>query len=439
MTQRRGIVLASVAVIGAASIWLAAALVQVAAVSVSASDLDVQRSNAQLRVQSAVRVLLQQLADQRDALAAGMAADLPQETTLWTVQGRRIVVQLLGVGDQVPGPIAEGASLDANHATADAMSRLEHMDQSMADAVVAARDAAPDTRLLDRAAVLHAIGSAAGTSEEINLTVYAHAPMHGPGQLTVEPWSDDLASSLRDVLSDESIAVLASLPEGPPETFATRVAAASPTAEMWGAILQHTAPSDEGFLMGRIDLAGAPASTLATLPGIDGEQAFHLVAIRDTLPDELRATLSWPWTEAGLSRSLEPDLLPLLTVGSWTWRCTIACGEVMESDESNVLLDPIWAEVVFDVAGEVPRVAMLRRLIAPPGSLEGLPLPERPDDEDLEFDVAPDVVDLEEDMAVDEPFFPDDLPEGDEPFPDEPLEEEAAPSAPSGQRVGRWR
>ena len=437
--QRRGIVLASVAVIGAASIWLAAALVQIAAVSVSASDLDVRRSNAQLRMQSAVRVLLQQLADQRDALAAGVPADLPQELTLWTVQGRRIVVRLLGVGDQNPEPIAEGASLDANHATAEAMSRLEHMNQSMADAVVAARDASPDTGLLDRAAVLEAIGSSASSSEGVNLTVYAHAPIRGPEQLTVEPWSDEFAASLHDVLSDEAIEVLASLPEGAPETFATRVAAASPTAELWGAILQHTAPADEGFLLGRIDLAGAPASTLATLPGIDSEQAHHLVAIRDTLPDELRATLSWPWTEAGLSRSLESGLLPLLTVGSWTWRCTIACGEVIESDESSVLLDPIWAEVVFDVAGEVPRVAMLRRLIGPPGSIEGLPLPEPLHQEDLELDSAPRIMDSEEDMPVDGAFFQDDRADIDDPLPDDPLEEDAASSQPSAQRVGRWR
>jgi len=436
MKQRRGIVIASVAVIGAASIWLAAALVQVAAVSVSASNLDVQRSNAQLRMHSALRVLLQQLADQRDTLAEGLPAELPEEITLWTVHGRRVVVRLLGVGDAPPEPLAEAIGLDANHATPEALSNLEHMDPTMADALVAARQSAPGGRLLDRAAVLDVVGAAAESSDGIDLTVYAHAPVRGPGQVTVEPWSDDLAASLRDVLGDEALTVLASLPEGEPDTFATRVAAASPTPEIWGSILQYTSPADGGFLMGRIDLAGAPASTLATLPGIDPERAMHLVAIRDTLPDEVRATLSWPWTEAGLDRSQEAELLPLLTVGSWTWRCTIACGEVLESDGANVLLDAIWAEVVFDVSGDVPRIAMFRHLIAAPGTLDALDFPSEVDDE-FDIELEPDEPDPADNEVDDEPSFVDLQPTNDEPISNDVVETEPAPS--TDPRMGRWR
>ena len=62
MRRRRGIVIASVAVVGAASLWIALALMQVSAVAVMASDMDVQRTNALLRLESVLQVLLSRCA-----------------------------------------------------------------------------------------------------------------------------------------------------------------------------------------------------------------------------------------------------------------------------------------------------------------------------------------------------------------------------------------
>lgn len=422
--------LASIAVIGAASIWLAAALVQVATVSVSASDLDVSRANRLLRLESALRVLAGQLVDQRDQLAAGLPADLPEETTLWTAHGRRIVVRLLAEGDAVPEPIPEAAALDANHATAEALALLEGMDGAMAEAIIAARGSAPQGRLADLPAVVEAAGLEPDAPVVQYLTVYAHAPLRSPSQVVVQPWSEDLRGALGDVLDDTALDVLAGLPEGDADTFAARVAAASPSPETWGSILRHAAPEADGFLAGRIDLASAPPETLATLEGIDIEKALHLVAVRDTLPDDARAGLSWPWTEGGLDRSLEAHVLQRITVGSWTWRCTLACGEVVESDDEGVIRNAAVYEVIFDVAEETPRIAMLRERLAAPGMLEGLPLP-APDE--MEADESPDEPQEAPMRRVSARRAPAPAPDSPAPTSDE------GRTPPVDPRVGRWR
>jgi DNA uptake protein ComE-like DNA-binding protein len=372
------------------------------------------------------------------------------------VYGRRVVVRVLAIGDGLPEPIPQAASLDANYASAASMAKLEFMDEATAEAVVAARKASSGGRFQELAALHEIIGRAHQDDEmpsgPVDLSLYAHAPMRAPHQTVVQPWSDDIGASVVDTIGVEGVALLAKLPEGEPETFTARVAAASPTPELWGIIVQHTVGSDEGFLTGQVDLASASASTLATLPGIDAEQALHLVAIRESLPNEHLATLSWPWTEGGLERSLEAELLPLLTVGSWTWRCTLACGEVLELDEAEVLLDPVWVDVVFDVSGEVPRVAMLRRLLGPPGSLDGLVLPQQSEeDEALDTEPLPDDVELLpldgadgdasteplpiEDWRDDEALFGEDSLE----LLQEPAAETSPASKASGVRVGRWQ
>jgi hypothetical protein len=212
-----------------------------------------------------------------------------------------------------------------------------------------------------------------------------------------------------------------------------RVAAASESPELWGAILAGTAPAQSGYVSGRIDLAQAPASILATLPGIDPATAARLVQVRDDLPDDERALLSWPWTQGVLDRVAEAELLSRLTVGAWTWRCTLACGVVPEADLDAALRDVLRYEVVFDVSDETPRIASLRRVLLVPEHIGVIPLPQRDEDEDDEDRVEPAVEGVVEPSAGDAHI-------DDEPLdPDDPDRDEQPQAKVEDPRLGRWR
>ena len=341
--------------------------------------------------------------------------------------------------------------MDANHASVDELAQLEGIDQATAQALIEQRRAAPGGRFQDLSAVLDAAGLDA--SSTVPLTVLAHGPVQAPGQIEAQPWSEDARQALAGLLDERSIEVLEGLGEGDAESFAARVAAASPAPEVWGAILRHAAPA-EGFQAGRIDVASASAEVLATLDGIDPDKAMHLVAVRDTLSDDSLSLMSWLWTEGGLDRSLEATVLSRITVGSFTWRCMLGIGEVREDDDHDMLQSADWYEVVFDVSEQTPRIALLREHLAAPGALTGLVFPtlseadeedEHEDDEDDSSVRTPD--DALSDTATEpqvpalirvdppEPAMPIAIDIGNSPEPSQPPSTRAV----NDPRLGRWR
>ena len=434
MRTRRGIVLATVSVIGVASLWMATAMVQVAAVTVSASDLDARRTNQLLRLESALTVLLSRLSDQRLDCATGLPLQLPQQVILWE-EGRWVVVARL-----VPDPetdevlVPEASRLDVNTADEASLARLEGIDDQTAAAIIQARTAAASGQLIDHRAVLDAAGLGLDAPSADMLTVLAHEPVLRPDDLVVEPWSDELAAEVRRAFGEEAVGVLSGLPEGTPQDFALRVAAASASAQQWGSMLAGVAPAETGYIKGRIDLAQAPASVLATLPGIDDATAAQLVKVRAGLSDDERSLLSWPWTEGVLDRAAEPELLGRLTVGSWTWRCTLACGVVLDEDLDGAMQDVLRYEVVFDVSDETPRIASLRSVLLVPEHIGKVPLPETDDEEDASLDEEVDAPVI--DAGIEQP-----LPTA--PFDDEPEAAELSDTEPAAMvddpRLGRWR
>ncbi len=444
MRRRRGIVIASVAVVGAASLWIALALMQVSAVAVMASDMDVQRTNALLRLESALQVLLSRLHDQRADLAVGVPAVLPKSMELWRTN-RRVVVATLHVDEAGVMLHPEAARLDVNHADAVALRGLGVFDESAAQALIAARDAQPGKRFADMAAV------AAHLPDDVSvhdlLTVYAFAPVWVDGQVPLADGQDPL-----EVLSPEGQSTLIGMTPEPGKQWAAAVAASAPSPEAWGEVLTKVAWRESGFYLGRVDINTAPEAVLRTLPGLDEAKASHLVAVREGLDAAAMQSVAWPWTEGVLSRSAEARLLPHITVGCWTWRCTVRIGErSLEADADAPLSDVTLHEVVLDVSGEMPRIAMVRDVRLGTAHIGTVPVPVRDEDEGVNEDElvadnepsdadsigevgeqtsgSQDAPGVEPPLAFDP--FPD-LPEVDEPE----IERDPVTEDP---RLGRWR
>ncbi len=436
MTQRRGIVLATVAVVGAAALWIAVALLQVSAAAIATSDLEVQRTNALLRVESAVRVLLGQLNDQRDLIIDGQAPDVADRITLWEAGTRAVVVELLAIDD---GPTLrpQGARLDVNVATEEQLAALEGMDDALAADLIAARGASPGGRFIDTAALCAALGVEPEEGIAALLTVYGHAPIHVEGMVVASPFTPDVEADLSGTLDTAGLGTLQQVSDGPPDTWHSRLAQVSSDAPaLIGDIIAVASPAADGWSTGMTDINRAPESVLAVLPGMTPERAAHLVAVRDTLDDESLGRLTWPWVEEVLDDQLQLELLDHVSISSWCWQATIQVGEHEIGEPDAPLRDVVRYDVVFDLSEPGGRVAMLRDVQLASRHIGTVPIRQRPEeDEETEIEV---VVDESPEAIDDVPPLDDPPLDEAPPLDPDPVPDSTDPAPIDDPRLGRW-
>jgi len=426
MRQRRGIVLAAVTVVAAASLWTTVALLARAGIETAGIDGGSEAIQDNAAVHSAVLVVASELFGQRDEMRVGQTPQLDEQIVLWESGRHSMIARLMAVdGEQVLA--AEAGRLDLNLASAEQLERVLGESESVIAARTSRRfdDVRDALSLLDQSSV--AATEQGGLCER--LTVHGHEPnvqQSGDRRINISvPWSEVLASRIRSRFDDNTARVLEEvLKENPVETDADLmrlILAFSVAPADWPDALDAFSMEPVQYRRGRIDINAASAEVIASLPGVTTEQAASIVQRRDDLDDDLLATRAWPFIEQLLPTEIAVDFLDRTTVGSWTWRLRLACGEIPGDDLEADIQDARVVEVIIDVAGPQPRIAMLRDVTMRPhaiawrGTLEESA--ETPVAEDVQADTPEGAPSPESSAVVDES-------EGDE---------------ADDQRLGRWQ
>jgi hypothetical protein len=327
--------------------------------------------------------------------------------------------------------VAEASRLDINHATAD---QLDHV-LGFSESILSTRgrhrfdDAREVLPLLDQSAS-EATGDG-GLCDR--LTVHAHEPnVQQNGNLRINlaiPWSEELgeriATRFDKRVSDGLQAVLIDNPVKSDADLIRLLLAFDMHPSDWPDALDAFSMEPVQYRLGRIDINSASAEVLASVPGVTSAQASAMVERRSSLDSEMRATPAWPFIEGLLPVELAVDFLDRTTTGSWTWRVRIACGE-LPSDELDAAFTSVHvAEVVLDVAGEQPRIAMMRDVTM---RLQTVAWPERLDESEEEV-VSETVEVLGADVPVDDVASDPSL----------PAEPDTPTAIDEDGRLGRWR
>jgi len=416
---QRGVVIAAVLVVVTAALWVSVAAVARSGMQAAAIDAGAFAVQRRAAMRSGVLVIADQLFRQRDRMRSGLTPELDDQYVLWE-SGRHVMVCRVVSEDGEPAVHPEAAGLDLNVVTAERLGMISGAEWATARS----RDRRIDAprEVMEWSGVDPVSFTAPGGPLD-RLTVHGHEPNVQPsGDLRInigQPWSDELkaqieaqfgsqsAEGLEEIVADDPI-------ESDGDIVRLLVFFAVPP-EQWIKPLAVLTTNASPFRRGRVDLNTATVDVLATLPGVTPELASRLVSVRGTLEPESLGTVAWPWMESILTPDVAPDVIPLVTVGSWTWRVTLTCGETTGDDVEGALSDASTVECVIDVAGERPRIAMLRDItlrkaaVAWPGNPVG--------DEELE-DSAPQEAPASE---------------------AEPADVESGPDpSPSEDRLGRW-
>ncbi|HCA38532.1 MAG: hypothetical protein QF781_00315 [Phycisphaerales bacterium] len=387
MKKRRGIVLAAVTIVTAASLWTTVALLAIAGVETAGIDGGSEAIQEDAAVHSAVLVFATELFEQRDDMRVGKAPNLDDQIVLWESGRHATVARLLPVeGERVL--VAEAGRLDLNLAS------VEQLDQVLgrSEAVVSKRNA---HRIDDVRDVLMQFDQGPIEATDSGgicqrLTVHAHEPnVQQSGDLRINldvPWSEELAERIRsrfnDVITEALEKILAENPVESDADLMRLILSFDMPPKDWADAIDAFSMEPVRYRRGRIDINAASAEVLASLPGVTADQAAAIVQRRDGLDDELLATPAWPFIEDILPTEIAVDFLDRATVGSWTWRLRLACGEVPGDALDTVLQDARVVDVIVDVAGEQPRIAMMRDITmrrqacAWPGRGDQLPVAE---------------------------------------------------------------
>lgn len=431
MNDRRGIVLAAVMVVAAASLWTTVALLARAGVETAGIDGGSESIQAESAMRSAVLVYASELYEQRERLRVGVAAELDEQVVLWESGTRAMVARLIPVeGEQ--RVVAEASRLDINYATADQLDHVIGFSESILRARERHRfdDSREILSLLDRSAV--EATSDGGLCER--LTVHAHEPnVQQNGNLRINlavPWSEELGDRIRTRFDESTAEALHEvLKENPVQTDADLmrlILAFELDPSAWPGALDAFSMEPVHYRLGRIDINTASAEVMASLPGVTSSQASAMAERRSSLDSELLATPAWPFIEGLLPVEIAVDFLERTTTGSWTWRVRIACGELPNDELDAPFTSVQIAEVVLDVAGERPRIAAMRDITM---RTQTVAWPEQPD-ESQEEGVADEVIDLSDDeVGI----------EGEESDPPMPTEPDTPVAVDEDGRLGRWR
>lgn len=128
-------------------------------------------------------------------------------------------------------------------------------------------------------------------------------------------------------------------------------------------LLDRYTATDQPVLRGLVNINTAPVEVLRCLPGVDESLAESIVGARQVLNDTERRTPAWLYTRGLLNAEQFRTLAPYLTTRSYQFRFHCV-GYGLPSGRYRVV------EAVVDVAGDSPRILMVRDLTA-----AGFPLP----------------------------------------------------------------
>ncbi|HWB19327.1 MAG TPA: hypothetical protein VG711_03430, partial [Phycisphaerales bacterium] len=335
---RRGFVIVAVFAIVGISLLIATSvifMVQTQAVSERVSTESIQ---ARAMAKSGIRVVMTQLENQRSAMLKGQALKLEKQYTLYEHDGRTAVVRLLVVGRNGTRWVSESGKVDVNFSTAEGLARTGLMHESMADAILAERDARPgrmfssineladvtgvtdemlhgaiDQRLgeLQRAGDMKEEGLQDGGDTPVGDERWADALSIGTaepviredGSPRIEPGAitqEELDRALEKCTNTDAAAKLAELVKkqglDSRKSLVMMMNEVEIPREDWAGILDLLTPTPGGFEFGKLDVDQAGEVALLSLDGVTAEQARRMVEVRDQLTDAERASMTWPLT-----------------------------------------------------------------------------------------------------------------------------------------------
>lgn len=404
-SRRGGFVIVAVLIAGISGLWVATSLLFLAQSDVRFAEVTMARTQHRSLGLSGLRLLADVLVDQREELLAGQAPVVESQYSLWDDGDREAVVRLLPCGPGGERLVGEAGRLDINHATLEQLSSLPMMDTGQAQAVVDARQTRSGQRfhsihdlldidgieaqdlfgdLSEEESMDQALGAEGDLAERVEqrlqfteprglidvLTVYGFEPnLQRSGRRRIDlnvAWSDELARRVTERFGEGAAQALEKLFHETSFDEDAKIVRVLrnlnvPTRD-WVEPLDTLTTRSHVHVAGRLDLNTASADTMETLPGIDRSLADRLVAERESLDEQERATIAWPVLRDVLSPEAFEAIAGLVTVRSWTWRVRIAAGTVAADDPDGPIEHAVVYEAVIDLADPRPRLGYLREI-----------------------------------------------------------------------------
>lgn len=385
MNARRGLVILTVLVIVAAAALIATTAIVTAGGERHSAEADARRAESEALAWSGVQLALDELATQRDDLLRGKSPELTASWTLYTTPaGERAVVRLVP-DESANVAFPEGARLDVNTASAESLAKVPGLDESSAQAIVAAR---PVQSVRDLARVSGADLDPDALSAY--LTAYSYEPVVQAGvgddartgrkRINLGgAWTSELANAIDEQWGRGVADVVKGLRDAGAtfDSYAEYVRVLSDNKVQrseWGRIFDAVCTTDDAYEGGRVDMLRAPEAVLACVPGLDEDTASSIVNARDRLSDTERRTLTWAIDQGILTPEAWAQAAPSLTMRSLQWRVRLEAGfapPAGETESAAALRDALNAdeaplagrvvlEAVLDVGSRAARLAFIR-------------------------------------------------------------------------------
>lgn len=383
---RHGLVILAVLVVVAWAGLIGTTLVVTGGAARAQTEASLRRAESEAVAWSGVRVLLEELGEQRGAMLGGETPVVSRSVEVYrTSLGERAVARLLSDAD---GRVltAEAARVNINTATAEGLALLPGVGATVAEAILRARPAGGYQSVGDLAGVEGCEGIGLETAEW--LTVFSWDPevQAGVGDerrrgrdrvFVAGAWSPELAEQIdRRWGEGASQAVKAWREEtGAGTALGDYVRLVGAASEDLGEVLDWVKVTDEAHTVGRVDLTRASAEVLATVPGIGANGAALIAESRSRVSNEELRSVTWPVAQGAMDAGALAQCVGHVTGRSLQWRARIEAGFASVADETRlsaaelrdglsgehaVLSDRMVLEVVIDAAVSPPRVAYVR-------------------------------------------------------------------------------
>ncbi|TVQ62331.1 MAG: hypothetical protein EA378_05275 [Phycisphaerales bacterium] len=314
---------------------------------------------ARAAAESGIDAVLAELATQREAVLRGQTPEVGRGLTLRVLpDGSRLVFRVVDLNPDEPTRLAsENARLDVNSVTREILSTIADLSPEAADAILSARGRAPIEDVADLASIaglplddLILPGErASGGSLARLLTTTAFDPNTqvgaGPGgeahagleRISIHQDPDALRSALAERCEPDVVEfVLERLADARPPTMrelVERLGIANAPDDRLRALADVLTTQPEAIETGRVDLNRAPASVLASIPGLGAAEAEAIVAARDGLDEQTRLDLFWPVRQGLVGADAYPRATDWLAVRSMQWRVRVEGGIVPGEDD----------------------------------------------------------------------------------------------------------
>lgn len=422
--NRRGVMLLATMVVVTLAALIGASILFATVTARGAGQVFARQTQSRSMAWSGVQGVMAELASQRDDLLRGGTPNLTREWTLFESDGRQSgVVRLVRLDENSDGFCeAESAKLNVNVATREMLLRLPGITEELADAIISARtkklfSCPEELATVPGVSASMLLGdpeseaiSADPTSALISLvTVFSFDPdvqagvgvgggqSFGKKRINLDGgWSDSVKFSFAERFGDEFATSAEKILKPHPglqsdaELVALMLTLGKP-GESWIGVLDACSTGDDDYRPGRIDLRRASETVLACVPGIGGDAAAKIVAMRDSLSEEERSSVAWPVLKELLKPEEFQQAVDYLSARTMQWRVRVEAGMIeggadrARSEEPAPLRDRLVLEAVIDVSAKRPRIAFLRDVTFLELSRRAMSLsPNTPDDSEYE-------------------------------------------------------